>query len=47
MTEETNRTAGRSALVVLKNVAVFVLVAFVALVAVEVLKLKVIPHFLH
>lgn len=47
MDNEQNSTETRSALTVLKNVAAFVLMAFVALVIVELLKLKVIPHFLH
>ncbi|MCI3132709.1 hypothetical protein [Phenylobacterium aquaticum] len=42
-----NSKKAHGAMTVLKNVAAFVLMAFVALVIVEVLKLKVIPHFLH
>lgn len=47
MTQDQNSSEGRSALTVAKNIAAFVVMAFVALVVVELLKLKVIPHFLH
>jgi len=47
MENEQDSTEARGPLTVLKNVAAFVLMAFVALVIVELLKLKVIPHFLH
>lgn len=47
MAQDENSSEARSGLTILKNIAAFVLMAFVALVAVELLKLKVIPHFLH